>query len=102
MAVIGNFRRSLEDNIFSGFFECFSMKVELKLVPFVNQRPFFPTHIVVSDKRRVGYARSNNRNNIEVIVDDPCFSTPVCAELIADHDDPENFSLVWCRPGKEN
>ncbi|MBX9778088.1 MAG: DUF736 domain-containing protein [Xanthobacteraceae bacterium] len=104
MASIGTFKKSGEE--FQGEIVTLSVKAKgVRVVPETNRASEnAPSHRVYVGRVEIGAAwskRSNEgRDYLSVKLDDPSFTAPIYANLVAD--EGETFTLIWSRSRKQN
>ena len=103
MANIGSFKKS--GNEYQGEIVTLSVQAKgVRIVPETNRNDNAPSHRVYVGRAEIGAAwskRSNEgRDYLSVKLDDPSFTAPIYANLVAD--DGESFTLIWSRSRKQN
>jgi uncharacterized protein (DUF736 family) len=103
MANIGTFKKSGHE--FQGEIVTLSLQSKgVRIVPETNRASDnAPSHRVFVGRAEIGAAwskRSNEgRDYLSVKLDDPGFTAPIYANLVADG---ETFTLIWSRSRKQN
>ena len=104
MATIGSFKKVGND--FQG--EIITLSLQAKGVRIVAEpspsNDKAPSHRVFVGRAEIGAAwskrSSEGRDYLSVKLDDPSFTAPIYANLVAD--DGESFTLIWSRSRKQN
>jgi uncharacterized protein (DUF736 family) len=107
MSVIGNFKKTGTNEGFIG--EILTLSLQAKKVRIVpaeaSDHENAPSHRVVLARIEIGagWTRTSKEDGHEYLslkLDDPSFATPIYANLIADDDKGEDYSLMWSRPNR--
>ena len=103
MANIGSFKKSGQE--FQGEIVTLSLQTKgVRIVPETDQtNENAPSHRVYVGRAEIGAAwskrSSEGRDFLSVKRDDPSFTVPIYANLVADGD---TFNLIWSRSRKQN
>jgi len=106
MATIGSFKKSGNAE-FEGEIVTLSVQAKgVRIVPEANRTSDnAPSHRVFVGRLQIGAAWSKRakegRGYLSVKLDDPCFNTPIYANLFND-EGGETFSLIWSRGRRSN
>jgi uncharacterized protein (DUF736 family) len=103
MTIIGSFKKTGSE--YTGDIHTLSLQAKkIRIVAVeasTNEKA--PSHRVMINKIELGAAwqrktQDGGREYLSVKLDDPTFAAPIHANLIAEDDKSENYSLVWSRP----
>ncbi|MFT4075712.1 MAG: DUF736 domain-containing protein [Asticcacaulis sp.] len=100
MAIIGTFTASGDG--FTGMLRTLALKAEIHIEPVESPSERGPDYRLLVDGVEFGagwkrISRDGERDYLSVKFDDPTWTNPVFASLVASHD-PDIFHLIWSRP----
>ena len=108
MAVIGTFKKT-GANEFTGTIRTLSLQAKsVRIIAAeASSSENAPSHRVDLAGIDLGAAwtkitKEEGREYLSIKLDDPTFSAPIFANLIADDDKGVNYSLMWSRPHNRN
>jgi uncharacterized protein (DUF736 family) len=99
MAIIGTFTQD-QDGSYSGTISTLTINVKAKLTPIETRSESAPDFRVTAGKNEVGAGWKKDAKSggeyISLKIDDPSFTAPIFASLVASNEG--GYNLLWDRP----